>query len=502
MRERRPLNEALRLILIRIITVIIGIINIIIIPRYMSQYEYGLYSFIINRFSSILDTVQSIYRFWVFRELARGINTFPNGLLLTIMYSVFSSLTTYYILVAVYNVDIVISAGGALVVALIMLGNYARTCNDVYRPVVSQVSIFAIRAGTAISAIALLMFYGSLELYNLIYLLIIIHIASLLPPLYALRGKMRGAVEGLLSSMRRWKNKSPLPLMASASIIIAGLDAYVVAYLYGFDDVALFFVPLGIVNVIVGLSSVVMRPLTSYILSTEDSRGAVHYVYAAMLVAVPLAVFVAWKAEEVLGVYGDHYSDYYIVLTLLSPYAVLVTIRSALISVAVGSSSEDVYAEDFGGVRATKVYSVYKNELKISIVYISTFIFATYVLPNLYLITWPILATCRILFSIFVQERNVDKNTVRGIVRDLSLILLASITSMIITGNISVDLKTGAPLASGLMDSVASIALELLAFLLAFVAVGSVIDAKLRRLVARMYANVLSLLRGRGLAPC
>ena len=474
----------------------ISVINIIIIPRYMSQYEYGLYSFIVNRFSSILDTIQSIYRFWVFRELARGINTFRNGLLLTLMHSAFSSLATYYILVAVYNVDIVISVGGSLVVALIMLGNYTRTCNDVYKPLISQISILTIRVGTAMSAIALLVFYDSLELYRLIYLLILIHIVSLLPSLYALRGKIHGAVEGFLSSVKRWKNKSPLSLMASASIIIAGLDAYVVAYLYGFDDVALFFVPLGIVNAIVGLSSVVMRPLISYVLSTEDTRSAAHYVYAAMLVAVPLAAFVAWKAEELLGVYGARYSDYYIILTLLSPYAVLITIRSAMISVAVGSSSEDIYAEDFRGVRTTKIYNVYKNELKISLVYISVFILVTYMLPSLYLITWPILTTGRILFSIFVQESNVDRNTVREIVRDLSLILLASATSMVIIGSINMDLRIGVPFAGNLMSAVAGITLELLAFLSAFVVIGSVIDVKLRRLVVKICTNVLSLLRG------
>ena len=495
MARRRPLKEALGLILIRVITVIIGTINVIIIPRYMTQYDYGLYSFIINRFSSVLDSVQSIYRFWVFRELAKGINTFPNGLALSVIYSVFSLFITFLILAVIYGVHYNASITASVLISLIIIGNYIRTCNEAHRPLYSQLSILVMRLGTAISAIVLLILYDALELSALLSLLVVVYLASLLPPLYALRGKLFNATEKLAQSLKRWKSRLAVPLTATAVTVIVGLDAYVASYAYGFDDLALIFVPLSILNVIIGISSVVSRPLTSYLLSTGDPRGAANYAYAAMLITVPLTVFVAGKAERILSIYGGQYPDYYIILILLSPYAVLATIRNAIISMALGKSSEDVYSEYFDSVKTLYVYRVYKVELWIAIAYISTFILIVYILPTIYLFIWPLLMMSRVVSSLLIQKSRVEREVMRGIIRDLFSILLACIVSIVLVGNLTLDIQVETPLASSLISRVMGIALELAIFWLVFLVVGSIIDRKLRRIVVRLYANLLSLLR-------
>jgi len=441
--RRRPLKEAVLSIIFRTLASFSRLINIIFIPRYLSREFYGLYSFYMSRFVTLLTVLQSPIRFWTYREESYGLKVSRASLKASLIVSTIAYVISLIILFLVYNVPLILSVLAASLGSLYIFYDILVAISNVYRPHITQLAFLILRV-TQATLIIVLVLSKSLTIENLFTIVIICYLISIMFLLLQFKNILRESKANLKECLKRWFKKSYIPIIDTVAAFIYSIDAFYMTKLLGFSYVAGFFLTLAVVYNIQSICGSAAQGLTSYLLMTRDIERSRIYTYLTLIIAIPSYIFIFFYPWYIIAIYGYKYVKYLELLKIMSIYGLLFMILNLLILVGMGIDSTDIQYSTFNIIKKSTSFKIQLVRLIIASLYISTFISLTYYLytitlnPLLMIYVWALALIARVIVEIVTQYiyslRKVLKlkDAWKIILKPLIISLLASIIVAII----------------------------------------------------------------------
>ncbi len=501
MMRRRPLREATLSILFRALAALSGLVNIVFIPRYLTREFYGLYSFYMSRFITILTSLQSIAKFWTYREEACGLKVARAGLKMSIIISIISYLISLIVLTEIYGVPIHLSFLAAVLGSLYVLYDFLIVLPNVYRPHVSQLAYLILRISQATIIILLVMykiltietvFEGVIICYSLTVLFLTLYFKDIL--------KEKG--ERLLTCLKRWYRKFYVPLIGSLAGLIYGIDALYITYIVGFNYVAGLFLSLSVIYNIYNICGSASSGLTSFLLMTRDIERGKIYTYITLVTAVPSYIFVLFYPWYIISLYGYKYVQYQCVLRCMAVYGCSMIILSLITSLEAGADSTDIASITFNELKKTTIFRMQMLRLITATSYTIMIIPLIYYLhiqgiyPIMIVEAWALAMTLRtvaesIAHYLYVLRRVVPSSQVtRTIVRPFITSLISGFIALLALNWYENSLNISSLFRLRLLELVPLIFEKYIVFIIFAIAICVIVDREFRYIVRTLLRSL------------
>jgi len=397
---RRPVREVILGILFRVGAFLSSIVNILLIPEYISRQAYGIYSFATSRVITTFTTIQEFSRFWIFREESYGYRVLYSGLLFSILLASLSYIVTIVVLVTLYSLKLHLALVIGVLAAIFVLFDFMLTTCNVYAPHNAQLLIFIVKILQA-SIVVILILTRLLDVFNLILLITVCYLTSLTVGILKFRKLIFSNRSNIFTDWKRWFKKYQIPLMSILANIAYVVDAYFITYIVGFSVVSGFFLSLSISYNIFSIFGSTFMGMISLLIITRDIEKVKAYTYIIASLTIPTYIFLIIFSKYVLYVYGLKYVQYSTILQILSIYGLTLLFLKTIRGLSLGIDVSDVEVLQISELSKTSAYKVQFYRVITSITYLVLLIPCILTISTLYnskmltLVIWSSLLVAR-----------------------------------------------------------------------------------------------------------
>ena len=324
----RPRRTGLIVFASRIVSVFTGLLFLVMITRWLTPSQFGLWEFIID-VVAFAAYPTGIITYWATREVARGKPVARTALLTSQMTSVLG--IGFYLLLVILSYRVVGSGLGPflLSVALVPLAYWTQSAASLvsgYDPAISGYSLFLSEPAKLIVAYPLL-FVFKVGIYGVIVAIAVSYLVQGLYTTYRLGPASEGKFD--LSLGLHWLEDWHVPTLVTASYILSVADTFAASIGQGGTSLAGYYQAAFQVATIVSYATYLSVALYPLMLRDSSDKLPGEVLEFALLFAMPMVAGAVALAPKVLYLLKPDYVASSPALVILA-FASLATLVSVI----------------------------------------------------------------------------------------------------------------------------------------------------------------------------
>jgi O-antigen/teichoic acid export membrane protein len=341
----RPRKTGLIVFSSRIVSVFTGLLFLVMITRWLTPSQFGLWEFIID-VVAFAAYPTGIITYWATREVARGRPVARTALLTSQLTSVIG--VGFYLLLAFLSYRVVGSAIGPflLAVALVPLAYWTQASASLvsgYDPAISGYSLFLSEPAKLITAYPLL-FVFKVGIYGVIASIAVSYLVQGLYTTYRLRPASADRFD--LSLGVHWLRDWQVPTLVTASYLLGIADTFVASLGQGGTSLAGYYQAAFQVATIVSYATYLSAALYPMMLRNATDKLPGEVLEFALLFAIPMTSGAIALAPKILYLLKPDYVASASALVVLSFAAIAVLVSVVMDQSLMGREKADLVAED------------------------------------------------------------------------------------------------------------------------------------------------------------
>jgi O-antigen/teichoic acid export membrane protein len=400
----------------RIASVFTGLVFLVMMTRYLSVAEFGLYE-VITDIVAFAAYPAGLVAFWATRDIARGKMFGKTALVLNVALSAIG--VALYLVLSYLSAARIPSAGistllfAALLVPVAYFNQAANSVVAGHRPVVMGYAVVFSEIAKLATAYPLLIVF-KVGIDGVILSVMVANLAQSIASAALAGDALSSPVN--IEQGRRWLATSWLPILTTLPIYLALADTYVASLAAGNTVLVGHYQAAFSVAALAGYSLYLATAMYPLLLKGGSDEVTAMTLDLALAFGIPMAVGAAVLATPVLHLLNTEYLDAHVALGIMAVAALFLTVSTVFDNILFGRDRVDIdESAKFGDYLKSSILFVAKVNITLGVVYLA----AVYVIivgglstglaPSTTLDYWALAQLACVVFFMSIKARRVRK---------------------------------------------------------------------------------------------